>query len=69
MLERALARLVDVVRQRFDFDYRNEPGAGSRCGRRTRIWFDEFLRREDRARVRCHGRSGGVKNQSKRCRS
>ena len=49
-LERALARLADVVAQQFGFDYRNEPGAGaagglgfglmSFCGAKIRPGFD-----------------------------
>jgi len=49
-LERALARLADVVAQQFGFDYRNEPGAGaagglgfglmSLCGAKIRAGFD-----------------------------
>jgi glycerate 2-kinase len=50
IFERALARLADVVAKQFDFDYRNEPGAGaagglgyglmSFCGARIRPGFD-----------------------------
>ncbi|HEY4272058.1 MAG TPA: glycerate kinase [Candidatus Udaeobacter sp.] len=32
ILERALARLADVVTEQFGFDYRNEPGAGAAGG-------------------------------------
>jgi glycerate kinase len=32
LLERALTRLADVVAQQFDFDYRDEPGAGAAGG-------------------------------------
>jgi glycerate kinase len=32
ILERALARLADVVAEQFGFDYRNEPGAGAAGG-------------------------------------
>jgi glycerate kinase len=32
VLERALARLADVVAEQFGFDYRNEPGAGAAGG-------------------------------------
>jgi glycerate kinase len=49
-LERALARLADVVAQQFGFDYRNEPGAGAAgglgfglmtfCGAKIRQGFD-----------------------------
>ena len=49
-LERALARLADVVAPQFGFDYRNEPGAGaagglgfglmSLCGAKIRAGFD-----------------------------
>jgi glycerate kinase len=49
-LERALARLADVVAQQFGFDYRNEPGAGAAgglgfglmtfCGAKIRRGFD-----------------------------
>jgi glycerate kinase len=50
ILERALARLADVVSREFGFDYRNEPGAGaagglgfglmSFCGAKVRPGFD-----------------------------
>jgi glycerate kinase len=50
ILERALARLADVVSKEFGFDYRNEPGAGaagglgfglmSFCGAKVRPGFD-----------------------------
>jgi glycerate kinase len=50
MLERALARLADIVAKEFGFDYRNEPGAGaagglgfglmSFCGAKIRPGFD-----------------------------
>jgi glycerate kinase len=50
ILERALARLADVVAKEFGFDYRNEPGTGaagglgfglmSFCGAKIRPGFD-----------------------------
>jgi glycerate kinase len=50
VLERALTRLADVVAEEFDFDYRDQPGAGaagglgfglmSFCGARIRPGFD-----------------------------
>ena len=50
ILERALRKLADVVAQQFDYDYRNEPGAGaagglgfglmSFCGAKVRPGFD-----------------------------
>ena len=50
ILERALTRLADVITKEFDFDYRDEPGAGaagglgfglmSFCGAKVRPGFD-----------------------------
>src|SRR5437868_15087773 len=50
ILERALAKLADVVAEQFGFDYRNKPGAGaagglgfglmSFCGARVRAGFE-----------------------------
>jgi glycerate kinase len=50
ILERALTRLADVVAKKFDFDYRDQPGAGaagglgfglvSFCGAKIRSGFD-----------------------------